>query len=50
MYISLLVHSIEQSTFFLSSAVLPHPTSSAFSYIRQTDLSTINPIGGLTPI
>jgi hypothetical protein len=30
MYISLLVHYIEQSTFFLLSAVLPHPTPSIF--------------------
>jgi hypothetical protein len=28
MYIGLLVHYIEQSTFFIFSAVLPHPTSS----------------------
>jgi hypothetical protein len=35
MYISLLAHYIEQSTFFLSSAVLPHPTQSILFHIQK---------------
>jgi hypothetical protein len=39
MYISLLVHFVEQSNFFLSSAVLPHPTytvAAVYAYIADS--------------
>jgi hypothetical protein len=38
MYISLLVHYIEQSTFFLSSAVLPHPRKRyMYAFVRYIE-------------